>query len=378
MFDPKSRISPGVTLPRTAYSDPSLFQQEQDHIFANSWIYVGHIAQVKAPGSYLTATVAGEPIMVLRDQDGQLRALSRVCRHRAAVLVEGQGRCDRVLECPYHGWSYQLDGKLAAATQAGAFGGVDLKRIRLPEYRLDVLSGLIFVSLKQDIEPAEDWFGALGSRLRQFPLESLQVRQFPDEWHPQNWKVMVDNFLEGYHVPAGHPGLYRLLDIKRYLNYPGRHHVWIEAPLQDRLSTQLHERLYQRLVRPMPGYPEGSSRTWYYAFLWPSTFIDIYPDQLDVWHLHPTEHRMTRSISTVFVPQTGGLRQELAIRLNHRINRVVQAEDNFLCARVQQGLEGRSYTRGVLNGSENAVAHFHQLMRAFLPAIDPDMGQSNS
>jgi choline monooxygenase len=362
--------STGVTLPARAYTSPEVYEQEMREVFLKSWNFVCHVSDVAGPGQYWTTSVAGEPIAVLRDKDGTLRALSNVCRHRAARILTGQGSCPKVLRCPYHGWTYRQDGQLAAVPEARGFDNLDREAVRLPSFRVGEMAGLVFVCMSEETEPLDRYFGDLAERLAPLRLPELQVGERHPNAYDHNWKVIADNYLEGYHIPVGHPGLLRLLDYKRYLATVGKRHAWIDGPFRDKPSKNYQERLYQRLMRPMSGFPKELDGAWTYVHLWPATFIDIYPDQVDTWQLFPDGLRRTRTEARVYHSGSQALRDRLVRKLNWRVNSKVMAEDVELCDMVQRGLESRTYERGVLNRNENAVLNFHDLLREHVPGID--------
>jgi choline monooxygenase len=251
------------------------------------------------------------------------------------------------------------------------FDDLDRDAVSLPQFSIGVLAGLVFVNLDADAEPLAGWFGELEERLEAFGIERLAVQGPYIDVYDHNWKVIADNYLEGYHIPVGHPGLLRMLDYKRYTPTPGRHHSWIDGPMRE--GTRSHdrlERLYQRAYEPMPGFPPELARSWTYAHMFPSTFIDIYPDQIDTWQLQPLGLRRTRTISWVFTPEGGSLRAEAARKANWQINEKVMDEDVVLCDGVQEGLESLTYQRGVLNRNEAAVLHFHNMLRETVAGID--------
>jgi choline monooxygenase len=359
-----------VTLPARAYVERDVFEAELDGVFARAWIFVCPERVVAEPGSFATASVAGEPVAIVRGDDGELRALSNVCRHRAMQILSGRGSCPKVLRCPYHGWTYRQDGRLAAVPEARGFPALDREGVALPSFRVESLAGLVFVSLDAEVPPLAEWFGDVAERLETLGIAGLKAEGPLVVEYPYNWKNLADNYLEGYHIPVGHPGLLRMLDYKRYEPALGRRHAWISAPLRDKPSVVRRERLYQRLVRPMEAYPSELHGTWAYAHLFPGLFLDLYPDQYDTWQMVPVAPDRTLTVSWVFTPAGESLTNRLARRLNWRFNEGVMAEDKTLCAGVQKGLGARTYERGVLNRNERAIAHYHDLLRELVPSID--------
>ncbi len=247
----------GKTLPARAYTSPEVYEAEMREVFLKSWNFACHVSDVAEPGKFWTTTIAGEPIAVLRDKDGQLRALSNVCRHRAARILDGQGSCPKVLRCPYHGWTYRQDGQLAAVPEARGFDNLDRESVRLPAFRVGELSGMVFVCMSEEAEPLDTYFGDLAEKLAPLRLAELGAGPRLGNGYDHNWKVITDNYLEGYHIPVGHPGLLRLLDYKRYVATPAKNHTWIDGPFRNKPSRNYQERLYQKLLRPMKDFPRG-------------------------------------------------------------------------------------------------------------------------
>jgi phenylpropionate dioxygenase-like ring-hydroxylating dioxygenase large terminal subunit len=385
---------PLYTLPDRAYHDPVLYEREVDEIFGGAWTLAGHISEAERPGGYVTVMVGREPVVVVRSHDdGELRALSNVCRHRASLLVEGTGTCAKVMRCPYHAWTYRLDGTLAAAPQARGFREFDRDAVRLPRFRVAELAGLIFVSTNPEAPPIEDVFGDLGDFLRSLELERRVVHHYPANWRGRllsrrgassrlhasryteefqaNWKVLADNYLEDYHVPVSHPGLARLLDVKATDGEYAAYGEWSSVPLRKKPSKVLVERLYQRLARPMPGLPSDFHHGWGNIHLWPATFFEIYPHHVDTWQLQPTGLNSTVAVTMTLVDPSAKLRDRLARHLCHRLQGDVMDEDTELTDRVQVGLSAPSYHKGILNDEiESSVAKFQNLVRSAIPEED--------
>ena len=396
-----------LTLNAKAYADPEVFERERREVFAKAWMIIGHIAEVQSPGDFTTGEIGGEPVVVVRDQDGTLRAFSNICRHRAARLADGRGSCGKVLRCPYHGWTYRLDGSLAAMPEGRGFGeDFDRDAVRLPSFQVTEMGGLVWVNMDPEAPPIREWFGEeICTRFEGLNIAQLVpttkrdwkpreiLRGIPDvvrsrklddakalvpeaeydRWYAHydhNWKTLSDNYLEGYHVPIGHPGLLRMLDYPKYKPTLYERAVWIDGPLRDNPSKDFMENLYQRYKRPMAEFPEELEGQWTYIHFWPGQFIDIYPDTIDVWQMHPEAPLRTKTTSIVFRSPNESFRDMLVRQINYRFNGEVMDEDVELCDGVQVGLGSMTYTRGVLNDNEAAVGHFHDLLRDAVPGID--------
>jgi Rieske 2Fe-2S family protein len=358
------------TLPAWAYRSPEFFQAERREIFARTWLLVGHVSQLREPGDYVSMTIAGEPIAVVRGKDGRLRAFSNVCRHRAARVLDGAGNCGKAMRCPYHGWTYGLDGQLLAIPEKTGFPGFDKDANGLWPLSVGVAAGFVFASLAPDPVPLAEHLGPFEEWLAPYRPERLVRYGVGTDVLPINWKNSIDNYLEGYHIPVGHPGLLRLLDYKRYLVETTGSAVSIaRSPMRDKASNVWQERLYQRLVRPMPGLREPENREWNFIFAFPGMTFNLYPDQIDFWLNYPLDERRTMTVWNTFrPPETSGRRDRLVRRLNTRINMLVQHEDNELTARVQEGLGSSLYRAGVIGERENGLLHFHDLVREAIPA----------
>ena len=258
------------TLPAWVYRTPEFYRAERRAIWSREWLLVGHISQLREPGDYVSMRIAGEPIAVVKGADGELRGFSNVCRHRAARILDGAGNCGKAIRCPYHGWTYGLDGRLLAVPEKTGFPGFDRDENGLWPVHVGVASGFVFANLSPEPEPLEAALGPFSEWLAPYRPERLVRYQSGSSVLPINWKNSIDNFLEGYHVPVGHPGLLRLLDYKNYLVETSDANVSIaRSPMRDKPSRDRRERLYQRLVRPMPGLRAPESEQWNFVFALP-------------------------------------------------------------------------------------------------------------
>jgi choline monooxygenase len=361
-----------VALAPRLYTDPSLQEAEQRLIFERTWQLAGHVCELPRPGSYLTAQAGSQPVLVLRDEHHRLRAYRNVCRHRGSLLLSGSGQCKAAIRCRYHGWTYRFDGTLIGVPEGLAFGEqLDKGRLGLMPARVEELCGLVFVNLDPDATPLAELVGDLPQRLAPYRIETLESFSPGGGTQPANWKVVADNYLEGYHIPIAHPGLMRMLDYKHYEVEISEHHVWFDAPLRSKPSSNRLERLYANLVTPMPGLSEADRAIWRYVFIYPNTTIDLYPDQVNTWQMRPDGVERTRDRFGGYRARGAGARTRVVQWANQRLNTLVLAEDVDLVKNVQRGLMTRGYACGPLSRRELAVAWFADRIRADLrPALE--------
>ena len=361
----------GSALHPSFYLDPGLQEREQRLIFERTWQLAGHISKLPQPGSYITCWAGNQPVLVVRDEEGELRAFRNVCRHRGSMLLTGEGTCKQALRCRYHGWTYKLDGTLIGLPEVRAFGpDLDKSELGLMPARVEVMCGVVFVNLDPDAAPLADLVGDLPQRLARYDIPSLVPFSPYHGEEPANWKVVIDNYLDGYHIPIAHPALVRLLDYKRYTADIHDHWVWFEGPHRENPTDNRIVRLYSKLVQPMPGLGPDDLRVWRYVFIYPNTILDIYPDQIE--HLaDPADRRRFLPRPLRVLPAgSNSARTRFVQRLNLRLNTIVAKEDIDLVGNVQRGLATRDYECGPLSERDAALAWFADRVRADL-ALEP-------
>jgi choline monooxygenase len=346
------------------YLDPDLIEVEQERIFERTWQLIGHVSGLPQSGSYITGFAGSQPVLVVRDESGGLRAYRNVCRHRGSCLLSGSGQCKGAIRCRYHGWTYKFDGTLIGAPEALQFGKrLDKSTLGLMPARVEEMCGLVFANLDHDAAPLADLVGDLPQRLARYRIPELESFAPSGGTQPANWKVVAENYLEGYHIPIAHPGLMRMLDYKHYDTELHEHYAWIEAPLREKPSSNRLERLYAQLVTPMPGLTAADRQTWRYVFIYPNTTIDLYPDQINTWQMNPDGVGQTRDVFAGYRSAHSGPRTRAVQRLNNWLNAVVLKEDIDLVENVQLGLKTRGYRCGPLSRRESAVAWFADRIR---------------
>ena len=219
-----------------------MLEAEHERIFERTWQLAGHVSQLSEPGSYLTAKAGTQPVLVVRAEDGKLRAFRNVCRHRGSRVLSGSGQCGKAIRCRYHGWTYRLDGSLIGVPEVRSYAAIDKSALGLLPARVEEMCGLLFVNLDLSAPSLAEQVGELPERLARYDIGSLQPFDRIAGEQPVNWKIVVDNYLEGYHVPIAHPGLMRLYDYKRYGADVRDGYVWFEAPLRDNPAGTRTER----------------------------------------------------------------------------------------------------------------------------------------
>ncbi len=352
------------TIPSRHYHDPDLFRKERAAIFFRNWIYVGHVSQLGEAGSYLTARIHEQSVLVIRSRDGRIRGFYNVCRHRGHELVDGCGKTN-VITCPYHAWAYDLDGTLKSARSTGNMRGFDRGQFSLAAVRVEALCGLVFVNLDPDACPLAEQAPGLEEEIRRYcpRLDELEFGQRDHYVVRSNWKILIDNFLECYHCHPAHKDFVTLCDMDSYRSRAsGIYSSHCSAKARSTKNAAYHFEA---------GEVDFGYAGW---FLWPNLTIWVYPGEpnLSVLQMLPDGPEQTIEYQDWFLP--GGapsrqIRDAMAYQKD-----VLQPEDIRLCESVQKGLKSFGYNQGrfVVDDehpelSEHAVHHFQQL---YVEAMD--------
>jgi choline monooxygenase len=357
-FDPDLPLEQAATIPADWYTDPAWAELERRAVFAATWQAVGRADQVSGVGDYFTAEAAGVPLLVVRDEQGTLRALANVCRHRAArVAACEQGRATR-FRCRYHGWTYDLQGRLRGVPEFDGVAGFRREDHRLPEYPVAVWGPLVFVrlaagedlTLQQHLDP-----------LPQHPctasLSRLRFAQRRVYDLACNWKVFVDNYLDGgYHVLTIHPSLASVLDYSRYTTQVFARTSLQLSPLR---SPQADEDPSAAAVR------QGSTACYWWVF--PNLMLNFYEGVLDTNLVLPLGHDRCRVVFDFYFADTGAAAEAAFQRQSIGVGHQIQLEDVAICEEVQRGLASGCFQTGRYSVKrENGVHHFHRLLAQHL------------
>jgi phenylpropionate dioxygenase-like ring-hydroxylating dioxygenase large terminal subunit len=356
-------------LPAWVYNNAQLSRLEFERILQPSWQIVCHVNSIPKAGDFETFDFGSDSVMVVRDREGSIRAFHNVCRHRGARLLDGAGNCAAAITCPYHGWTYRHDGGLIGMPVRESFPGLDRAEHSLRPVRVDLAFGFVWVCLAGDPPPVQAVWGHLAQEFLPYRLEEMvPLGPITQESWPVDWKIAMDNYLESYHVPIGHPGLYRMFtpDYEDQASVPGvaRGLSWP----RERDSPRWSEGMYQRLSRKTESHlPENLRRCWRFYSALPNLGIDVFPEQMDFFQVLPDGPGRCIVRGGVFgLPDAR--REMRALRyLSSRINTQVNNEDKWLCARVQRGLSSSSYRPGPLSQLEGWMLEFHELLRARIP-----------
>jgi phenylpropionate dioxygenase-like ring-hydroxylating dioxygenase large terminal subunit len=357
----------GWSLPAWCYWDEEFHRAECERLFRPSWQVVCHDSDIARPGDWHRLDFLGESLIVVRQVDGGVRAFTNVCRHRGSTILDGQSGCAKKLVCPYHGWTYELDGRLTGVPHKGDYPGLEMNRHGLAPVENEVWQGFVFVRLEGGGPSVAEMMAPYLDQVAPYRFGDLRaVGRVTLRPREVNWKNVADNYSDGLHIPVAHPGLTRLFG--RSYGVEAQAHVdrmW--GDLVERPSTNLSERAYQALLPAVPHLPEASQRRWLYFKLWPNVAFDIYPDQVDFMQFLPVSPTRTLIREISYALPDARREMRAARYLNWRINRQVNAEDSALIARVQQGMASRSFTTGPLGKSEVCLRHFCARMRALFP-----------
>ncbi|HEX5313634.1 MAG TPA: aromatic ring-hydroxylating dioxygenase subunit alpha [Gammaproteobacteria bacterium] len=333
------------TLPACAYTDEAVAVFEGEAVFARSWQCIGRSDAVREAGAHIVAEVAGRPILAVRGNDGLLRGFFNVCKHRGGPLALADG-CSPRLQCKYHGWTYTLEGQLRSAPEMREADAFRPEDIRLDPVFVGEWQGFVFAAIGAPPADLDATAAGIVGRIAPLRLDGLGLRRRVSYELACNWKLYVDNYLEGYHLPHVHPGLNRLLDCRHY-------------------TTELAA-WYSDQTSPLRGegniYGEGAA---HYLYVWPNLMLNVLPGRLQLNLVVPVSVRECRVLFDYYYADGDAAGASERIDADLAFSDEVQREDVAICERVQRGLESGAYRAGRLSPKREAgVHHFQNLWRA--------------
>lgn len=346
------------TLPYAWYSDPDVLDRERERIFARRWQYVGHTGQVSEPGSVASVRAGHVPVLLVRDGERKLRAFLNVCRHRGAQLVDEEARRSTI-QCPYHAWTYELDGRLRSAPRSDGEPCFDRDELGLVGLAVGTWGPFVFVNPAPGAEPLDETLGDLPDLVASagIEVEALRFRKRSTSTYTANWKVCCENFLECYHCQVAHPGLAKVLDTSEetYRLEEARWHSSQYGPVKAGWTGGFD--------------PTGAVERGQFHFLFPNVTINVSPGSpnLSIGPVLPeTPDRTVRFLDYFFGPDTDEAWIESMLEWDDQVGE----EDRDLVERVQRGVASGLLERGRLFESERLIGHFDGLVREALEALE--------
>lgn len=357
LFDADLPLEQARTIPGCWYTDPEIHAAECRSVFHDTWQVVGRVDQVATSGHFFTAEVAGEPLVVVRDEQGVLRGFYNVCRHRAArVAPEACGHANR-FRCRYHGWTYDLSGRLRGTPEFEGVADFDRASHGLMPVAVETWGPLIWAHLGTAFLPLADVLAPLIERTQGLGLERLQFVERREYVLHCNWKVFVDNYLDGgYHVNTVHPGLAGVLDYSHY-------HTEIAGQTSVQVSPLKQADAAHAAVGSV-----RQGKAAYYWWIFPNFMLNLYDGVMDTNLVLPLGVDRCRVIFDFYFDRTSRAEEDFiseSVAVAHQI----QQEDVDICEEVQRGVASRAYDSGRFSIKREAgVYHFHQLLATALRA----------
>jgi choline monooxygenase len=364
LYNPRDPLERAWTIPAPWYFDPRIAELERKSVFSSTWQVVGRADQVRDNGQFLTAELAGEPLVVVRGDDGHLRAFYNVCRHHAAAVVTEPQGCARQFRCPYHGWTYGIDGALKGMVEFEGVCNFDRANNGLVPVRVDTWENFVFVNLDGRSAPLKDFLGAVPGLVAPLDL-SNKLHFFARRVYTLNcnWKVYVDNYLDGgYHVPHAHKGLSSVIEYTKYTIENLDLACLQSSPLSSDSSSEA-------------GVAATRQGRAFYLWIYPNFMINAYQGVMDTNLVLPLAIDRCAVVFDYYFADTSAA-AEARNRESIAVSEKVQDEDMAICDSVQRGLGSRAYVAGRLSVRREAGEHlFHRLLHADLTSA---LGRSAS
>ena len=350
-YNDSAPLAEAHTIPASWYTDVRVAELEKQNVFARTWQAIARTDQLSANGQYVTANLAGEPIVVVRGSDGKLRAFFNVCRHHAMIVMNEPCGHAQHMRCPYHGWTYSLEGELRGMTEFEGVRDFQREQNGLVPVRVETWENSVFVNLDPQAAPLPDFLGALVGLARPLGFAKLKFVERRSYTLECNWKVYVDNFLDGgYHVPHMHRGLNSVLDYKNYT---------IENV--DRCCVQSSPVAVDTHSEASAAATRKGDRAFYF-WQYPNFMLNWYEGYLDTNFVIPLAVDRCEVIFDFYFGDTDASKMPY-IQESIEVSERVQQEDIVICAGVQRGLGSRAYQAGRLSVRREAGEHlFHRLL----------------
>lgn len=346
LFNPEAPLAEAHTLPSSWYTEEEYYEWELEKVFSRTWQLAGRLDQISEPGYYIRTRLGTENALLLRDEKGELRALSNICRHKATEIIKDDHGKLPCLTCRYHGWTYHLDGRLRKAPQFEGAKSVE-NEFSLPSFATSNWGPYAFTSISVPHEPLENLFSEVNRTLGNYPIDKFQFIKRVTYDVKCNWKIFIDNYLDGgYHVPSLHKGLASVLDDDKYKIELFQNSVLQSAPLQKGRKEEVNE--VRRGERAL------------YWWVYPNLMLNFYDDIYDMNLVVPTGPESCQVIFDYFASDPS---QKAWIEKSIEVAHQVQLEDVEVSESVQRGLRSQTYKHGRFSPKREAGGYlFHKLL----------------
>lgn len=358
LYNPNDSLERAHTIPAPWYFDPRLAELERQNVFGKTWQAIGRVDQVRGDGDFFTAGIAGEPIVVARGEDGQLRAFFNVCRHHAAAVVTETQGCAKQFRCPYHGWTYGNDGALKGMVEFDGVCNFDRAQNGLVPIRVDTWENFVFVNLDSEGPSLSNFLGSVPGLVATLEITS-KLHFFERRVYTLNcnWKVYVDNYLDGgYHVPHAHKELSSVIEYTQYTIENFERACLQSSPLSANAKSDT-------------GVAATRQGRAFYLWLYPNFMVNAYEGVMDTNLVLPLGVDKCAVVFDYYFADVSAA-AEHRNRESIAVSEKVQDEDMAICDSVQRGLGSRAYVAGRLSVRREAGEHlFHRLLHADLTAV---------
>jgi Rieske 2Fe-2S family protein len=342
------------TLPQHYFVSPEIFEEEQEKIFSRQWVLAGHQSQIGEAGNYFTADIAGESLIVVRDKGGQIRGFFNVCRHRGSRLIENRNGQSQGIQCPYHAWTYALDGRLLGAPQMDDVPGFDKTNYSLHAVNLAVWEGFIFVNLMDSPNSLKQWFAPLAGKFSRWNLSALQSAKRVEYEVRANWKLIFQNYSECYHCAGVHP------ELSKISPHDSAENDLTEGPFLGgfmRINKNKSLTMSGNACSvPVGHFGDDDSHLVFYYSIFPNMLLSLHPDYVMVHQLRPQSPERTLILCDwLFHPEAFGsedFKPDDATEFWDMVNR----QDWHVCQLSQQGISSRAYQPGPYSARESIPA----------------------
>lgn len=357
-------------LPGWCYHSEALLNLEREHIFLRHWQIACHVSDIPEPGNYLTFDMCNERAIILRDNDGTVRAFHNICRHRGSRLVtSAQGTCPGAFVCPFHGWVYNLDGTLRGAARPESYPPLDKNEFGLKAVELEVWNGFVFVRFKPGPQPSvADLLAPIAQEASAYGMaDYVPTDGLWTEETPVNWKSIRDVDNEGYHVPLAHPALQDLYG-STYQDEPFVDGVSrSDGRFTPTKGRRWAVRNYKKFTKPQPTLPEKLHKTWMYYGIFPNAVIATTPETILFYQEFPISTNRSVLRSATYRTPNEDRQQRAARYLASRIDRETVEEDIQLTIWSNEAMAAQSFEGFYLSDLEYGVRSHHDHLRRILP-----------